>query len=41
MTLKRQEKIFKLPDEVEIPGFRKMIKKDSKKIQALLAEKLK
>lgn len=41
MTLKRQEKICKLPESIDIPGFRKMVKKDSKQIQALLEEKLK
>jgi len=40
-TLKRQEKIYKLPEAVTIPGFRKMNKKDAPQIAALLAEYLK
>ena len=40
MTLKRHEKICKLPDDVEIAGWRKMVKKDAKKIHALLTQKL-
>ncbi len=40
-TIKRQEKINKLPDTPEIPGFRKMVKKDAKQIHALLNAYLK
>jgi len=40
-TLKRQEKINKLPDTVEIPGFRKMVKKDAKLVAPLLNTYLK
>ncbi len=36
-TLKRQERIYKLPDAVTIPGLRKMVKKDAKQVQELLA----
>jgi len=35
-NLKRQEKIYKLPDALTIPGIRKMVKKDAKQILPLL-----
>lgn len=40
-TLKRQERIHKLKDEPDIPGLRRMTKKDSKQVAALLADYLK
>jgi len=40
-NLKRQEKINKVPDEPVIPGIRKMVKKDAKKIQPLMESFLK
>ena len=40
-TVKRQERLNKLPDNVEIKGFRRMTKKDSKQVQALLNNYLK
>lgn len=40
-SLKRQEKIYRLPETATIPGLRKMVKKDAKQIQDLLASYLK
>ena len=40
-TLKRQEKIHKVPDTVTLPGFRKMTKKDAPQVLALLTDYLK
>lgn len=40
-NLKRQEKINKIPEMPQIPGFRKMVKKDVKQVQEILATYLK
>lgn len=40
-NFKRYEKLNKMPDMPEIPGFRRMVKKDAKQVQALLNNYLK
>lgn len=40
-SLKRQLRIFKLPEDVSVPGFRKMTKKDAPQVQVLLDTYLK
>lgn len=39
--MKRQLKIFKVPEEMIIKGFRKMAKKDAVQVHALLGKQLK
>ena len=39
-TFNKQEQLIELPGEVDIPGFRRMVKKDSIQIVALLKKAL-
>jgi glycylpeptide N-tetradecanoyltransferase len=40
-SLKRQLKIYKLPEEVKVSGFRRMVKKDVSQVHVLVNEYLK
>lgn len=39
-TIKREERIHKLPEETDIPGLRKMVKKDAEQVRLLLLNAL-
>lgn len=40
MTLNKQEQLMDLPGEIDIPGFRRMVKKDSAQVLCLLKKEL-